>query len=619
MTDMDPMQRVTNLLRLPEAELWLSDEAITLASERSRALIRRNFPELDIDLHSPVDWDADPEQNLTWRLYYCCMGWVAPFAKLGHDRPEFAAFAKSCVLSAAQYALDSDPVNNKGYWNDHAVAYRGSYISFIYVDLLRDLLTPEEDARLRAAMGKHQDILVGFLDSDKWLLSNHTLFHSEGLADLILAFEQEKAMREKKLKHVARHVREFASRVITSAEGTVKEHALFYHAFLMGRLKQTSEFFLNLGVTETIVADRTYRRMKAFLYRAMPVNGILPGIGDSKHHQKFDQKHIVSFRSMKYDSPETQQFELKREWEDFPGNRPAYLGRYPTDGFYISRSYSKNELYSVFLHKPFKGPHGHWDALSFISYHKGQPVFIDSGGPYKYGDLLRYRYIQTQLAHNTLILDGLVSQYHSRMLVADHDADSSVLVGGARLTQELFWVRAFLQIADLCQIVVDWPIANAPLDSPVCARFHVDPSLTIARGKGSVRLTRNEAFIAQITSHVLEAPADFTPQVVALSDLHFEQQPPLKPGVRGQLPENFEKRSFVTYNDNLLVDGQLLDLPATLGLLNVRIISFFDGLRAECAAGQGSFQITVRTPAYKKSIAVDLVNMQVSKWQTHHG
>jgi hypothetical protein len=613
------MQRITELLRLPEGELWLSDAAIELAGKQSRALIRRNFPELDIDLHAPVDWDVDPERNVTWRLYYCCMGWVAPFAKLGHERAEYAAFAKACVLSAAQYALDHDPVDNNGYWNDHAVAYRGSYIGFIYADLVQGLLTPEEDALLRAAMAKHQDILVGFLDSDKWLLSNHTLFHAEGLADLILTFEPDETIRNKKLREVARYVGDFANRVITSDEGTVKEHALFYHAFLMGRLKQTSDFLARMGVNETIVAERTYRRMKAFLYRVMPVNGYLPGVGDSKHHQKFDQKHIASFRSMKYDSPETQQFDLKRKPQDFPGDKPAYLGSYPTDGFFISRSYNKNELYSVFLHKPFKGPHGHWDALSFISYHKGQPVFIDSGGPYKYGDQLRYRYIQTQLAHNTLIQDGVVSQYYSRMLIADHDADSSVLVGGTRLTQDLYWVRAFVQIADFCQVVVDWPIETAPLESPVNARFHVDPDLMIAQEDGSLRLTREGAFIAQITSHVLEAPADFTPQVEALSDLEFELQPPLEPGRRRRLPENFEKRSFVTYKDNLLVDGQLVDLPATPGVLNARIVSFVDGLRVDCDAGKGALQITLRKRGYKKSVTVDLAGMRVSKRETRHG
>ena len=613
------MQNVIELLRLPEGELWLSNAAIELADKKSCGLIRRNFPELEIDLLAPVDWDADPEKNVTWRLYYCCMGWVAPFAKLGHERPDLAAFAKSCVLSAAQYALDHDRVDNKGFWNDHAVAYRGSYIAYIYAEIVQSMLTPEEDALVHAAMAKHQDVLVDFLKSDKWLLSNHTLFHAEGLADLILTFEHDESVRLEKLREVARYVSDFANRVITSDEGTVKEHALFYHAFLMGRLKQTSDFLAKMGVSETIVAERTYRRMKAFLYRIMPINGYLPGVGDSKHHQKFDQKHIASFRAMKFDSPETQQFDPRKKPADFVGAKPSYLGSYPTDGFYISRSYNKNELYSVFLHKPFKGPHGHWDALSFISYHKGQPVFIDSGGPYKYGDQLRYRYIQTQLAHNTLIQDGVVSQYHSKMLLTEQDEDSSVLVGGTKLTNDLYWIRGFVQVGDLCQIVIDWPIATGPLDGAVNARFHVDPELTINQTNDDVQISRDDKFIAQMTSYHLEAPADASAHIEALGHLDFELQYPLDDDKRKGMPDNYEKRSFVTYKDNLLVDGQLIDLPATVGALNVRVISFVDGVRVECEARPGGIQITVRKRRYKKSITLDLNSLKVTRRETRHG
>lgn len=613
------MQNVIELLRLPEGNLWLGNAAIALAQKQSRAIIRRNFPELEIDLSAPVDWDADPEKNVTWRLYYCCMGWVAPFAKLGHERPEFAEFAKSCVLSAAQYSLDHDRVDNNGYWNDHAVAYRSSYIAYMYAEILHGMLTADEDALLRAAMAKHHDALVGFLESDKWLLSNHTLFHAEGLADISLTFEDNAATKLEKLKDVARFVREFAGRVITHDEGTVKEHALFYHAFLMGRLKQTSDFLEKAGVSDTIVTDRTYRRMKAFLYRIMPIKGYLPGVGDTKHHQRFDQMHIARFQGMKFDSPESQQYDPGRKALDFPAVKPDYLGCYPTDGFYISRSYNRNELYSVFLHKPFKGPHGHWDALSFVSYHKGQPIFIDSGGPYKYGDPLRYRYIQTQLAHNTLIQDGTASQYHSKMFVAEHDGDSSVLIGGAKLTNHLYWMRCFVQIDDLCQIVIDWPIATKPSDNPLNARFHIDPEVSVARTGDDVQLSRDGKFIAKMTSLQLDAPGDGRPHVEALSDLEFHLQKRLEDGRRDKLPDDFENRSFVTYKDNLLVDGHLVDLPAAVGKLNLRMIAFTERVRIDCEQQPDGLKIIVRKRHYKKIVTVNLRASDVTGWETKRG
>ncbi len=613
------MQNIIELLRLPEGELWLSPKAMNLLRDKSCALIRPNFPEYKIDLSAPVDWDADPEKNVTWRLYFCCMGWLAPFAKAGHEDPAIAAFVKASLLSAAQYSLDHDRVDNNGYWNDHAVAYRGSYLSYLYAEIVHDMLSPEEDTLIRTAMAKHEAVLIDFLDSDKWEISNHTLFHAEGLADITLTFEQDDTTRAEKLRRVATYVSEFAGRVITKDEGTVKEHALFYHAFLMGRLKLTSDFLGKMGVDEPIVHDRTYRRMKAFLYRIMPVNGYLPGVGDSKHHQKFDQKYLIKFRGMKFDSPESQQFDPARKADDFPGAKPAYLGSYPTDGFYISRSYNKRELYSVFLHKPFKGPHGHWDALSFIAYHNAQPIFIDSGGPYKYGDQLRYRYIQTQLAHNTLIQDDIVSRYHSKMLLNEGDQDSTVLIGGTRLHGDLYWVRFFVQVADLCHVVVDWPMATAPLASPLNARFHIDPELAVQREGDNLHISRDDTVLARMTSHQLDAMADPAAHIKALSKLEFELQKPLPETRRHLVPENFEKRAFVNYKDNKLVDGQLYDLPAQADKLNIREVIYQEGATVECEARPDELRIIARKRRYKKTFMIDLAKMRVKRRETRHG
>jgi len=614
------MQEMISLLRIPEGELWLSNRLIRLAETEKKAVVRNNFPQFDLDFNTEIDWGANPHNNVTWQLYFCSMGWLAPCAKLGHAHPEYGVYAKEVVLSACTYALAHDRTHNKGYWNDHAVAYRGSYIAYVYAEILHDILSKDEETLLFEAMRKHEEVLVDFLESDKWLLSNHTLFHAEGLADILVAFEKDPDERMRKLEQVALYVRDFANRVITTKEGSVKEHAVFYHAFLMGRLKLTSEFLARLGITRKAVTDRTYRKMKAFLFHIMPRDGYLPGIGDSKHEQKFDRKYLGAFRGQKFDTPETDMFRPKERDSDFNTSAPYYLGEYPTDGFYVSRSYNDPELYSLFLHKEFKGPHGHWDALSFVSYHKGAPVFIDSGGPFKYGEQMRFRYFQTQLAHNTLLVEGTPSQYHSQMLVVDGDQDSTVLVGGARLLDNLIWVRCFMQIADLCHIVVDWPISQGDFDGSVVSRFHLDPGLDFDIEDGTLNLSREGDFVARMDSTLYDAPLAEPTQILAdLAHLTFELKKPLRADKLKALPENFEKRAFVTYKDNERIDGKLADMPATVDQLNLRVVQYDKNSVVSHSLEGAVLQVVVQGTDYKKSVSVDFAQMKVSQRITQHG
>lgn len=561
-------------LRLPEREVYDTPKLNNLFRETGMIQIRQTFPEFDLaDL---TDWTVHPTGNPVWRIYFNSMAWMSVFTDQDFaGKPQEPHWKKAFdVLEAFVRHVEAEGHRPKNdIWDDHATGYRASYIAWLYTRGLAERITPEFNARLRKVMILHRKTLMGFLDSEKWKFSNHTLFQAEGLADMALIFLTDADRRHRTLEFARTKVDEFIERAVSHAEGTVKEHSIFYHVFLMGRLRETCEYFESIGYPLKNASDDMFIRMNEFLHDIMPVFHRMPGIGDSKHFQRFNKKYIAAFEDGPFQTPRVRYHRSEgKEGEPYP-----FLSQYPQDGYFIFRSPEPpaQQLHSIFLHRSFRGPHGHWDGMSFVCHWHGEPVFIDSGGPYKYSNPMRYKYFQTQLAHNAPIFDRDPVDLTTQMLGVKTGDDFSAVALGARMGDGRSWVRIFGQYGNSHVVVIDIPVSASGDNKPEF-RLHLDPAveasgdghdMTAPAGKitlqqSSVDLTASET---QALRHGLDGHENAA---------HISHKATDDERAHPDLEDDFDTRSFITYKDNEMVEGKLLTFDIPLARATLTTIAF---------------------------------------------
>jgi GR25 family glycosyltransferase involved in LPS biosynthesis len=477
--DFEKVKKIADVLRQPEAEKFYNKNAAKAYDETGAVDIRSPHKPEVIDI--PVDWKMNPPKDQTWGLYFSAAGWAQIFVyaidsgtewtgRLANAAEDLKSVAMSCVEESLNHEVDfSAP-----FWDDHSIAYRCSNLCFYYAHSVAARLSEAETQRFHDAIRLHTNILVDFIRSGKWSHSNHLIFHIEGIADAWALFQNEIPELDEAMALVQTEMERFIDESI-SDEGTTSEHASFYQAFLMGRISETAKFFERIGKPLAIDVDARMKRGAAFLWNIMPRWGILPPFGDTQFQKALDFRHVKKFTEEPWIGPEY------RQWHEPDTNIiPAPLTSYRQNGFHIFRmnpAASPRALYSLFLERPFRGPHGHWDGNTFMTYYGGEPFLVDSGGPYKYGDTLRYKYFQTQLAHNSVIFDKK-SGLKTRVTSLGTSEGLSWAVGLGEFTDGTTWVRIFAHVGDANVVMIDVAGASSqPMETPPVALFHLAPGL----------------------------------------------------------------------------------------------------------------------------------------------
>lgn len=617
---LDPAERariraLVPVLRRPEHEVYGTPAQFDRYRKEGLISVRDNFP--PIRLEAIRNWKFNPEKHVVWRIYFNSFAWTSVFADTdstgASQTPDWDAALRMVKLFVAHA---EGPDAKPDIWDDHATGYRASYLAWLYAAGLADIIPPGLDRRLRALMLRHRDTLMEYLSSGKWKFSNHTLFQAEGLADLALVFLDEPVERERVLDFVRERVDAFIARAVTREEGTVKEHSVFYHVFLMGRLKDTCAYFDGIGLPLKNADDAMFLRMNQFLHDIMPMENRLPGIGDTKHNQVFASKYVAHFDSPAYRNPRI----LGLRSEGAEGEPHPFLATYPTDGYYIFRNAApvSEQLFSTLLHRPFKGPHGHWDGMSFVCWQAGQPVLIDCGGPYKYSTPLRYKYFQTQLAHNSLIFDRTPVRLLTRFLDSAERPGLAAVMLAADMGPNKAWMRVFGQFEGKAAFALDLPLSADGSSRPE-VRFHLDPDLAIETAEdGSTRILRPGLTDARLIQQSFAMDPDAAAallgrlQPVPIKDLPGEYVSP-EERERVGLAADFDERSYVTYKDNQYVEGKVLLHEVPVNAVTTTLLSFAPGIRLSVAT-TGEHCAVVLTEDGQKiaSLMLDLGQLQLT-------
>lgn len=407
--------------------LWLPQYVLESQYNRERySRFKAGFVQVfrtqpETPLPDDPQWVADPLGSKTWRLYYHGLTWLlAPAWGAHFGRRRQRMNAQDAISSILASYFDANVFNTPAdemAWDDHAAADRLATLCWL-ADRLPESLHQVGADQIEAAVHSHITALEGFFRSQRWLESNHGLFHALALLDVPVAFPD-----HPDASHAGQLGREYFSivthNIVDADEGVTVEQSVHYHQFLL-RLFRSALPFLDSHYPELgPPVCRLLGGMVAFNRLLAGWDNSMPALGDSR---AFDQ---IPDDCLSVEDTHPDDIEASVDVDDF-------LAVFPRSGYVIFR-YGEPDDASVgratlSAHRQ-RAAHGHFDALSVTLQLAATDVLVDSGGPYAYGDYMRFGYFVASRAHNVILID-------------DEDHEGSGSLDGYGAHGRLRWVAA---------------------------------------------------------------------------------------------------------------------------------------------------------------------------------
>lgn len=285
-------------------------------------------------------------------------------------------------------------------WDDHAISERAS-------SLVRLLEANVLEGDLAGAVRSHlvvlEDALNGFLASRHWLGNNHRVFHHIALLDILVS----RGAPATRIAQVSNSLLDTVAGLIDVETGVALEESISYAYHDMDLLRRLEQSLGRLGLAFDGLSvkqiDRAFgRSMSALAYP----DASLPASGDTILGLTLPASHrrVVLERA--------DRLEVWRSLDRLGYTRLAC----PTD-----------DLQALVLTHSAQAAHGHVSPLHIELWcARDGLILTDSGGPYRYGDPLRYRWFRAPAGHNTLNYAGwTTSDKHQVSLVPNVSRDAA--------------------------------------------------------------------------------------------------------------------------------------------------------------------------------------------------
>lgn len=323
------------------------------------------------------------------QLYFFGLVWVG-FCNLNNDA-EWRV-VKKILLSIFAYARENPRLHKKDMlWDDHALSERACVLIYLKEALV--------EKRIVKSIDDHLEVLIDNLDtilaSKSWEGNNHRVFHLCAK----WCVEKHHFNDNNSAKCYRDEIEAFFFTLINVDTGLSIEQSVSYYNFDIILLKMVSEFLESSG--EKFKDPRLdFRRIesnkdKHLQALAFP-DGELPAAGDTPLGMKV-RKPMLSSR------------DREKLWHSLE-----------RAGHYRGASKNNRCQYHVITHNG-ESPHGHFSPLHVdLWIEKIGSVLVDSGGPYKYGDRLRYEWFRSSKAHNTINFTNLERNITQGSVFAGH-------------------------------------------------------------------------------------------------------------------------------------------------------------------------------------------------------
>jgi hypothetical protein len=318
-------------------------------------------------------------------------------------------------------------------WDDHAVSERASVLStFLSLNVANEIAEEKLLEKIYSHIEDCKKAIESFVESNEWDKNNHRIFHLCAALALSDFFKNEAGVVS-----YANLLKDTLSSLFHIDSGISVEQSVSYYSFDLILLKKVFDYVDGIGLCiadinykDVFLANKSSMSFLAFPDGQLPASGDTP-LGFSIKKPFYDESAIPS---------------IKKNLAD--------LGHFKIT--------SKNKMMSVHMiaHNA-ESAHGHNSPLHFDFWVKGiGQVLVDSGGPYLYGNKLRYDWFRHIKAHNCLFPAS--GDYKSALAFAaylnDDEIEGGVLNKSYMHLRRLCIFDSYLKIEEKVRCKGEWKL-----------------------------------------------------------------------------------------------------------------------------------------------------------------
>ena len=347
-----------------------------------------------VSISDKIDWNVDPFDNDTWSFYFNGLNWIYSYIWAVDNLGEKPDRIFDIILQYEKHVNGENP--NKMVWFDHATSDRLCIFTAISLHPCMKMASDEFKLVLEESILQHIDKIMEFKVSKNWINSNHGIFHALALLNASL-LNIVNINRPDVKKDALEYLSDTLLSILSIDEYLSLEQSAYYHQLAISLLQSLGENHLQgIGIQK----DTFIEKMKDVNYWLTSTDKKLIAMGDTSVVSNVERRYITNYN-------------------------PTEIGKtFKETGFSVVKYMSEKGWNNFsFLHHSERAPHGHFDALS-ITLSKGNKEFIiDSGGPYRYGNPLRFKYFMSSFAHNVALVDGKKHEAGAKLLYSEFFSD----------------------------------------------------------------------------------------------------------------------------------------------------------------------------------------------------
>lgn len=396
-------------------------DSLTLSECRNNIKINvhSKFPLIEINLKENIIAQIRKLEN-SHQMYFYSLYWL-----LFTDKNLYRNEINIILNEIIEYSISTLYQKDDFCWDDHAISERIS----VLLEIIEDDDFYFDRKKTLIHLESLYKTVLNFLDMKKFEQNNHKIFHYCA----IISFNSYH-LKDSIIKVNLEELENSFKQLIDIKTGFSFEQAISYYNFDLILLRRVEEFlksislnFYNLSYLEIFNKNRIYLSLLSF------PDGSLPSSGDTPIDYKINEADI---------------------------NMNNKLGLYKNlDLLGHYRGSSKDDkIHYHFLKHNNESTHGHKSPLHIdLWWEEFGEVLVDSGGPYKYGDKLRFSWFTQEIAHNCVHFDtknNLEKEYIYINRFNDHTFD------GARISEENYHYRSLSSINNLF-LIEDKIISNS--------------------------------------------------------------------------------------------------------------------------------------------------------------
>lgn len=426
---------------ISHSHLYHNKKVVENNNGKIQILVHPKFPTVSLDLMKGNVIEQVIKLPKSTQLYFYSCVWM-PFAL---ENVENDFLIDLILIPLLEYCEKNSIYSTSDMiWDDHAISDRAC----VFLQLLDIPKLYSIKHKLNNHLNLIKKNLNIILSSKKWENNNHRVFHLCAAYCLAKFFTKNYS---EELFYLG-ELEAFFKSLIDIPTGLSIEQSVSYYYFDLQLCQLVSNFIRDTGNNFSFsIEDVTYNQDQHLQALAFP-DGTLPASGDTPFGFK---------RHLDLDTFPKKQINLWKNLERLG----HYRGCSPNHQFH----------YHLLDHNA-DSAHGHKSPLHLDLWAKGiGMILVDSGGPYRYGDKLRYSWFMAQKAHNTIdfLHSGPFISDEEPKIIVKNNQDSLVALyeyADSFLVRKLKSKNNFFILNDFIHANVNWKL-----------HFHFSPSVILEK------------------------------------------------------------------------------------------------------------------------------------------